>query len=89
MHQDIREIQEKVEKESVFVESLRSEIRPLLEQLPIIKEKADALYEQVVRNGEILDRIRSLITRVLEELKSTVDRTNFEILEKKVASLSN
>jgi len=43
--------------------------------------KLDSTYEQVGKNTEILNRI-------LLELKSKVDRKDFELLKKKVASLT-
>jgi predicted nucleic acid-binding Zn-ribbon protein len=84
-----------------LIESLRSEIRPVLEAIPGIQNKLDSIFEQVGKNTEKLgvletvikshtekiDLNQKLIERVLEELKSKVDRKDFEILEKKVISL--
>ena len=84
-----------------LIEALRSEIKPVLESIPDMQNKLDSIFEQVGKNTEKLGILetaakahtektelnRQLITRVLEELKSKVDRGVFEILEKKVASL--
>ena len=71
-----------------LIESLRAEIKPILEAIPGMKTKLDNIFEQVGKNTEKIEQNRQLITRVLEELKSKVDRKDFEILEKKVASLT-
>jgi len=79
-----------------FIENLRAEIKPILEGIPDIKKKLDGIFEQVGKNTETLGTFetvfrrsaekieinRQLITRVLEELKSKVDRKDFETLEK-------
>ena len=72
----------------VLIDSLRSEIKPILEDIPEIKKKLAGVFEQVGRNPEKIEINRLLITRVLEELKSKVDRKDFEILEKKVNALT-
>ena len=85
-----------------LIESLRAEIKPILEAIPGIQEKLDDTFEQVGkntktlgtletvvrRNAEKIEVNRQLLNRVLEELKSRVDRKDFETLEKKVASLT-
>ena len=71
-----------------LIESLRSEIRPVLEAIPGMQNKLDSIFEQAGKNTEKIEENRRLITRVLEELKSKVDRKDFELLEKKVASLA-
>jgi hypothetical protein len=82
-------------------EALRSEFKPFLKVIPDMKEKLDGTFEQVCAHSEDLavlkiavknnaGRIevnRVLISRVLEELKSKIDREEFDVLEKKVASL--
>ena len=81
---------------------MRVEFKPYLELIPGIQEKLDATYEQVGKNtedmqlikftlkkhGETLNEHSGILNRVLEELKSKVDRKDFELLEKKVASLT-
>ena len=106
-----------------LLEAIKAEIKPILEDIPSIKAKLDATFEQVGKNTETLSfvgmQVKSLqgqvnslqekvgentkeirlnreliskntglINRVLEELKSKVDRRDFELLEKKVASIS-
>ena len=85
-----------------LIENLRAEIKPILEDIPDIKKELDGIFEQVGKNSETLGTLeiavrrsaekieinRQLITRVLEELKSKVDRKDFEILKKKVASVT-
>ena len=70
-----------------IIEALRPEIKPVLEAIPDMQDKLDIIFEQVGENTEKIEVNRVLITRVLEELKSKVDRKDFEILEKKVTSL--
>jgi peptidoglycan hydrolase CwlO-like protein len=97
-------MEKQVKKEDKFratevgalIEAIRFEIKPVLEAIPDIQKKLDRLFEKVEENSEKIDgntgKIeinRVLITRVLEELKSKVDRKEFDILEKKVASLTN
>ena len=86
-----------------LIEALRSEIKPVLEAIPDIQKKSDSIFEQVcintenftvlktaVKNNDAKIEInRVLIIRVLEELRSKVDRKDFDILEKKVASLTS
>lgn len=85
-----------------LIERLRAEFKPVLKAIPGMQEKLDSIYEQVGRNTEKIELNRQLITRneglitrneglinrILEELKMKVDRKDFEILEKKVASLT-
>lgn len=85
-----------------LIESLRSEIKPVLEAIPDMQSKLDGIFEQIGKNTEqlaVLETVvkshtekteinRQLITRVLVELKTKVDRKDFETLEKKVASLT-
>lgn len=68
-------------KVGVLIEAMKQEFKPILEDIPSIKAKLDSTYEQVGRNTELLNR-------VLLELKSKVARKDFELLEKKVASLA-
>jgi len=104
-------MEKRVKKENKFratevgalIEALRSEIKPVLEAIPGMKEKLDSTFEQVCmnteglavlktavkNNAEKIEINRLLITRVLEELRSKVDRKDFDILEKKVASLTS
>lgn len=72
-----------------LIEALKSEIKPVIEAIPGMQKKLDSIFEQVGKNTEKIEANRVLITRVLEELKSKVDRRDFEILEKKVASLAD
>ena len=79
----------------VLIEAIRAEFKPVLEAIPGMQNKLDSIFEQVGKNTEKIEENRRLITRnedlinrVLEELKSKVDRKDFELLEKKVASLT-
>ncbi|MDD5557482.1 MAG: hypothetical protein PHN82_09560 [bacterium] len=71
-----------------LIEAIRSEIKPVLEAIPGMKEKLDRLFEKVEGNTGKIELNRVLITRVLEELKSKVAREDFEILARKVSSLA-
>ena len=82
---------------------LETAVKGNAEKIDRNAEKIDRNAEKIDRNAEMIeqniDKIdgnaekieinRVLVTRVLEELKSKVDRKDFEILEKKVASLTN
>ena len=71
-----------------LIESLKSEIKPVLEAIPDMQNKLDSIFEQVGKNTEKLGILEIAVKRVLEELKSKINRNDFEILEKKVASLT-
>ena len=85
-----------------LIEAMRAEFKPILEDIPSIRSKLDSTYEQVGKNTEGIEHLRLLVTknteeikenrrlinRILEELKPKVDRKDFELLEKKVASLA-
>ena len=71
-----------------LIKAIRAEFKPVLEAIPGMQNKLDSIYEQVGKNTEKIEENRRLIKRVLEELKSKVDRKDFELLEKKVASLA-
>lgn len=71
-----------------LIEAMRTEFKPILEDIPHIKSKLDATFEQVGKNTEEIQINRHLINRVLAELKSKVDRKEFETLEKRVASIT-
>jgi len=77
------------------IESMRAEFKPFLELIPGIHEKLNSTFEQVGKNTEDIHLIKftlnkhsELLNRILEELKSKIDRKDFEFLEKKVASLA-
>jgi len=86
-----------------LLEAIKAEIKPILEDIPSIKNKLDGIFEQVGKNtediqlikftlkkhGELLNGHSELLNRILEELKSKVSRSEFELLEKKVASLTS
>lgn len=73
----------------VLIEALRSEIKPVLEAIPDMQNKLDSIFEQVGKNTDKLGILEIAVKRILEELKSKVNRSDFEILEKKVASLTS
>jgi len=72
-----------------LIEALRSEIKPVLEAIPDMQKKLDSIFEQVGKNTEKLVVLEIAVKRILEELKSKLNRSDFEILEKKVASLTS
>jgi len=79
-----------------LIEAMHREFKPILEDIPSIKSKLDATFEQVGKNTEDIQLIKftlkehsNLLNHILEELKSKADRRDFELLEKKVASLSS
>ena len=81
-----------------LIEALRSEFKPILEQIPGMKERLDNVYEQVGKNTEKLGLLEIAVRRIpgiekkvdsiLEELKSKADQKDLETLEKKVAALT-
>ena len=90
-------MEKRIKKEDKFsstevgalIEALRSEIQPVLKAIPGMQNKLDSIFEQVGKNTEKLGILEIAVKRILEELKSKVNRSDFEILEKKVASLTN
>ena len=106
-----------------LIEAMRSDLKPILEDITGIKTKLDSVFEQVGKNTEDIQLIKhilsnhseeiksikgtlkehsgileehggllkehsGLLNHILEELKSKVDRKDFEILEKRVASIT-
>lgn len=90
-------MEKRIKKEDKFsstevgalIEALRSEIQPVLEAIPDMQNKLDSIFEQVGKNTEKLGILEIAVKRILEELKSKVNRSDFEILEKKVTSLTS
>jgi len=89
MEKQVKKDKYTVTEVGTLIEALRSEFRPLLEQIPGIKNKLDSVYEQVGRNTEKIEENRFLINRVLEQLKTKADQKDLEALEQKVASLTS
>lgn len=56
-----------------LIKSMRTEFRPILEDIPSIKAKLDSTYEQVGKNTEGIELLRLLVTKNTKEIRLNRD----------------
>jgi methyl-accepting chemotaxis protein len=85
---EIRPILEDIPSIKAKLDSTFEQVGKNTETLSFVGMQIKSLQEKVGENTKEIRLNRDLINRVLEELKSKVERKDFELLEKKVASIT-
>jgi len=79
---------EQVGKNTEEIQLIKHILSKHTEDIQLIKQTLDKHSELLNEHSGLLNEHSGLLNHILEELKSKVSRSEFELLEKKVASLS-